>query len=207
MNFRRILRGPAIWVLLIVVIGLFAVQVSQIGTGYQRVDTSSALQLIKDGKAAKVTLVDGDQRMDIDLRSGQSFSGDGVRDAKKVQAFYVDPLGATVVQEVTEAKASGKLATFDAKVPKQSWVTSLLFSILPIIVILGLFWFLMSQMQGGGSRVMSFGKSRAKMVSKEAPKVTFADVAGVDEAVEELQEIKEFLAEPAKFQAVGAKIP
>ena len=65
----------------------------------------------------------------------------------------------------------------------------------------------MSQAQGGGNRVMSFGKSRAKMVSKEAPKITFADVAGVDEAVEELQEIKEFLAEPAKFQAVGAKIP
>ncbi|HET8616430.1 MAG TPA: ATP-dependent zinc metalloprotease FtsH [Actinomycetales bacterium] len=207
MNFRRILRGPAIWVLLIVVIGLFAVQVSQIGSGYQRIDTSSALQLIKDGKAGSVTLVDGDQRIDIDLRSGQTFTGDGVRQAKKVQAFYVAPLGPTVVQEVTEAKASGQLSTYNAKVPKQSWVASLLFSILPIIVILGLFWFLMSQMQGGGSRVMSFGKSRAKMVSKEAPKVTFADVAGVDEAVEELQEIKEFLAEPAKFQAVGAKIP
>ncbi len=69
------------------------------------------------------------------------------------------------------------------------------------------FWWLMSRMQGGGSRVMQFGKSRAKLVSKETPQVTFADVAGVDEAVEELQEIKEFLADPAKFQAVGAKIP
>jgi cell division protease FtsH len=65
----------------------------------------------------------------------------------------------------------------------------------------------MGQMQGGGSRVMNFGKSKAKLVSKDMPKVTFADVAGADEAVEELQEIKEFLAEPAKFQAVGAKIP
>ena len=65
----------------------------------------------------------------------------------------------------------------------------------------------MSNSQGGGSRVMSFGKSKAKLVNKESPQVTFADVAGVDEAVEELQEIKEFLAEPAKFQAVGAKIP
>ncbi|HEY0187113.1 MAG TPA: ATP-dependent zinc metalloprotease FtsH, partial [Cellulomonas sp.] len=78
---------------------------------------------------------------------------------------------------------------------------------LPFVIILGLFWFLMSSMQGGGSRVMSFGKSKAKLVSKESPQVTFADVAGVDEAVEELQEIKEFLSEPAKFQAVGAKIP
>jgi cell division protease FtsH len=73
--------------------------------------------------------------------------------------------------------------------------------------VLGLFWFLMSQMQGGGSKVMSFGKSKAKLATKDTPKVTFADVAGADEAVEELREIKEFLAEPAKFQAVGAKIP
>ena len=65
----------------------------------------------------------------------------------------------------------------------------------------------MTQMQGGGSRVMQFGKSKAKLATKDTPKVTFADVAGADEAVEELHEIKEFLAEPAKFQAVGAKIP
>src|SRR5215203_2386447 len=65
----------------------------------------------------------------------------------------------------------------------------------------------MSNMQGGGSRVMSFGKSKAKLVNKEAPQVRFADVAGVDEVVEELFESKEFLAEPSKFQAVGAKIP
>src|SRR3712207_2466327 len=63
------------------------------------------------------------------------------------------------------------------------------------------------RVQGGGNRVMQFGKSRAKLVSKESPKVTFADVAGADEAVEELQEIKEFLKEPSKFQALGARIP
>jgi len=86
-------------------------------------------------------------------------------------------------------------------------IGNLIFSFLPIILLLVLFWFFMGQMQGGGSRVMNFGKSRAKLVSKDMPKVTFSDVAGADEAVEELQEIKEFLAEPAKFQAVGAKIP
>jgi cell division protease FtsH len=76
-----------------------------------------------------------------------------------------------------------------------------------MLLLVGLFWFLMSQMQGGGNRVMQFGKSRAKLATKDMPKVTFADVAGADEAVEELHEIKEFLAEPAKFLAVGAKIP
>ena len=70
-----------------------------------------------------------------------------------------------------------------------------------------LFLFLINSMQGGGSRVMQFGKAKARQVSKDEPKVTFADVAGCDEAVEELQEIKEFLQNPARFQAIGAKIP
>ena len=65
----------------------------------------------------------------------------------------------------------------------------------------------MNQMQGGGSKVMSFGKSRAKRMSPDSPKVTYKDVAGADEAVEELQEIKEFLENPKKFQALGARIP
>ena len=85
--------------------------------------------------------------------------------------------------------------------------TSLLFSLLPMIVLFGLFLFVLNSMQGGGSRVMQFGKSKARQVSKDEPKVTFADVAGCDEAVEELQEIKEFLQSPARFQAIGAKIP
>src|SRR5699024_10360604 len=75
----------------------------------------------------------------------------------------------------------------------------------PMLIILGLFWFLMSRMQGGPG--MKFGKSKAKLVSKETPQVTFADVAGVDEAVEELRELREILAAPERFQQVGAKIP
>ena len=85
--------------------------------------------------------------------------------------------------------------------------TSLLFSLLPMIILFGLFLFVLNSMQGGGSRVMQFGKAKARQVSKDEPKVTFADVAGCDEAVEELQEIKEFLQSPARFQAIGAKIP
>ncbi len=78
---------------------------------------------------------------------------------------------------------------------------------LPFLLLIGVFLFVMNSMQGGGSRVMQFGKAKAKQVSKDQPKVTFADVAGADEAVEELQEIKEFLEAPAKFLAMGAKIP
>jgi cell division protease FtsH len=79
--------------------------------------------------------------------------------------------------------------------------------LLPLVLIGLFFWIMLSGMQGGGNRVMQFGKSKAKLVSKESPKVTFDDVAGADEAIEELHEIKEFLKEPAKFQAVGARIP
>jgi cell division protease FtsH len=85
--------------------------------------------------------------------------------------------------------------------------TGLLFSLLPILLLVGAFLLIMNVMQGGGKGVMQFGKSRAKQVSKDDPTVTFADVAGCDEAVEELQEIKEFLQDPARFQAIGARIP
>jgi cell division protease FtsH len=92
--------------------------------------------------------------------------------------------------------------------PEQGSVwLSVIFQFLPILLIVGFFFFLMQQMQGGGNRVMSFGKSKARLVTKDQPKITFADVAGLDEAIEELQEIKEFLAAPQKFQAMGAKIP
>jgi cell division protease FtsH len=90
---------------------------------------------------------------------------------------------------------------------KDSIWLSILFQFLPIILIVGLILFILNQMQGGGNRVMQFGKAKAKQVNKDAPKVTFADVAGADEAVQELQEIKEFLEAPGKFQAMGAKIP
>jgi cell division protease FtsH len=86
-------------------------------------------------------------------------------------------------------------------------VWSLLFSWLPFLLIILIFFFMLNQMQGGGSRVMNFGKSKAKLITKDTPKTTFADVAGADEAIEELQEIKDFLQSPAKFQAIGAKIP
>ena len=94
-----------------------------------------------------------------------------------------------------------------AKPPRNAWWTSALTFILPFVLIIGLWIFIMNQMQGGGSKVMSFGKSRARRVSVDSPKVTFKDVAGVDEAVEELHEIKEFLENPKKFQQLGARIP
>jgi cell division protease FtsH len=107
--------------------------------------------------------------------------------------------------ELGLAKADG--ATIDAAKAGGSPWWSALITILPFLLFFVFWIFLMNQMQGGGSKVMSFGKSRAKRMSVDSPKITFKDVAGVDEAVEELQEIKEFLENPKKFQALGARIP
>jgi cell division protease FtsH len=96
---------------------------------------------------------------------------------------------------------------FDSKGTGESAWWSFLTYLLPFVLFFGFWIFLMNQVQGGGSKVMSFGKSRAKRMAPDSPKITFKDVAGVDEAVEELQEIKEFLENPKKFQALGARIP
>src|SRR5690606_8925270 len=121
-----------------------------------------------------------------------------------VQFFYVAPMGEAVVQAVADADPDGG---YNQEVPRTSWLTAMLQLLLPFIILIALFWFVFSRMQGVGSRVMQFGKSKAKLVTKETPQVTFADVAGVDGAVEELEEIKGSLTDPARFQAVGAKIP
>jgi len=201
MTLKRLTRGPAVWIalsVLLVWIGVSALS----GTGVQRIDTSDGLKLLAQGKVEQAKVTEGQQRVDLTLT--EDFTADGTNVGKLVQFYYVVPQGDTVIQAIQKADPSGG---YNSDVPQQSWWGSLLTLILPFIILLGLFWFLMSNAQGGGSRVMSFGKSRAKLVNKESPQVTFADVAGVDEAVEELEEIKDFLAEPAKFLAVGAKIP
>jgi cell division protease FtsH len=96
---------------------------------------------------------------------------------------------------------------YDSKGTGSSPWWSILTSLLPFVLLFGFWIFLMNQVQGGGSKVMSFGKSRAKRMTPDSPKIGFKDVAGVEEAVEELQEIKEFLENPKKFQALGARIP
>src|SRR6059036_3336792 len=96
---------------------------------------------------------------------------------------------------------------YDSKGVGTSAWWSILTGLLPFVLLFGFWIFLMNQVQGGGSKVMSFGKSRAKRMTPDSPKIGFKDVAGVDEAVEELQEIKEFLENPKKFQALGARIP
>ena len=121
----------------------------------------------------------------------------------KVKVNYPTPQSATEFQNLLQKQN----IKFDSKGTGSSTWVALLTGLLPILILVGFWIFLMNQMQGGGSKVMSFGKSKAKRMSPDSPKVTYKDVAGADEAVEELQEIKEFLENPKKFQALGARIP
>ncbi len=156
-----------------------------------KVPITEVMSKLDSGQVKELTLRDQDQKVTGTLVDGTKF-----------QASYADNQGKDLVQT---AKDKGVKASVDPR--GQPVVLQILLQLLPFALILLLFFFLMQQMQGGGNRVMSFGKSKARLVTKDQPKITFNDVAGVDEAVEELQEIKEFLENPAKFQAMGAKIP
>ncbi|HEY7933371.1 MAG TPA: ATP-dependent metallopeptidase FtsH/Yme1/Tma family protein, partial [Solirubrobacteraceae bacterium] len=122
-----------------------------------------------------------------------------LKNKENYEVGYVDQAAPELIKQLKEGKVP-----FNVENNKSSELLTLLIDIVPFILFFGLWMFIMSQVQGGGSKVMSFGKSRAKRLSADSPKITFRDVAGVDEAVEELHEIKEFLENPKKFQALGA---
>ncbi|PZS27897.1 MAG: cell division protein FtsH, partial [Pseudonocardiales bacterium] len=172
--------------------------------GYKKVDTSVAITAITQGNYDKVRVDDKQQKLRVDLK--KDVSVDGKRTNKITTSYPAEAADEIYTLLVTEDKASSG-AKFDTKVSTPNLLLNVLVTFVPFILIAFVLFFFISQMQGGGSRVMNFGKSKAKLVSKDTPKTTFADVAGVDEAIEELEEIKEFLEAPAKFQAIGAKIP
>jgi cell division protease FtsH len=203
MNFKRVLRAPVFWVLVVIAVTLAMFSFNGDG-GYSKITTAQAEELLREDKVDKVVMT-SENVINLDLKDGQTFSSeaDNVRNATKVRAEFIDARAESLVNLVNEQVPNN----FDDRQERDSGLFTLFISIFPVLLLVGLFWFLMTQAQGGGSRVMQFGKSKAKLASKDTPKVTFADVAGADEAVEELHEIKEFLADPAKFLAVGAKIP
>ena len=198
MDLKRIFRGPLVYIVIAIVV-VWVGSSLLTGTGFRSVSTEAGLQYLKDGKVATAKIVDTDNRVDLTLSKPEGANG------TQVQFNFVTARGPQIVDAVTAAGNSGTKWTDE--VPQPNWLLSIGSILLPFLIIGVIFWFLMSSMQGGGNRVMQFGKSKAKLVSKESPKVTFGDVAGADEAVEELGEIKDFLKEPAKFQAVGARIP
>ena len=201
MDFKRIFRGPLLYIVIAVIV-VWVGSSLLTGSGFRQVSTQEGLKDLSSGQVQIAKIVDTDQRVDLTLKSTTAGAA-----PKQVQFYYVAPRGQEIVNAVNSAYSSHKLTEFNDEVPQPSWLLSVATFLVPILLLGLFFWFIMSGMQGGGNRVMQFGKSRAKLVSKETPKVTFNDVAGSDEAIEELGEIKDFLREPAKFQAVGARIP
>jgi cell division protease FtsH len=144
---------------------------------------------VDNEKVTKVKIYNQDQQLEYELKNGKKYK----------TAFPSEyNVAGTLEGQKVEIEVDPQTGTNFFMV---------IINILPILLMVGLILFFMQQMQGGGNRVMSFGKSKARQISKDMPKVTFEDVAGVDEAVEELMEIEEFLENPAKFQTLGAKIP
>jgi cell division protease FtsH len=196
MDVKRIFRGPLLWLLAVPGILLLAWFLVSSATGFKEITTQEGLKLLDGNTVESVQIIDGEQRVDLTLSEPYEELG------TQVQFYYVAPRGAEVVAAISASNAD-----FDDEVPVTNWFVALLPTLILFLIIGLIFWFILTRMQGGGNRVMQFGKSKAKLVSKETPKVTFADVAGADEAVEELHEIKDFLQNPARFQAVGARIP
>jgi cell division protease FtsH len=190
---RRFFRSAAFPILIVVVLAFFAQRLISPGTGHETPSYNEFLQQVDNDQVAKVTFNTKDNTLNVKQKNGDSYD-EAFLDSDSAQAELLNTLERQGVE--TEIKGKGG-----------SSLLSLLTYILPFLLFFAFWIFLMNQMQGGGSRVMSFGKSRAKRMSVDAPKITFRDVAGVDEAVQELHEIKEFLENPKKFQALGARIP
>ncbi len=197
-RLRKMIRGPLFWIVLALILVVSFGRISSKGATYTQVDTSTVLAEISQDKVESALVIDKDQKIQIILKSGDSFNG-----ATHLQASYV----ANEEQQITELLTSNPPSkTWNVKVPTTSLLESLLFSFAPFLLIGFLLLLFMSNSQGG-NRIFSFGRSKAKLQSKESPKNTFADVAGADEAVAELREIKDFLSDPKKYQDIGAKIP
>jgi cell division protease FtsH len=190
--FARLFRGPAIYfVLVLLLLWAFLSFVSST-RNVKDIRLDQFQTLLHDGQVVDATIFDRDQRVEGKLKDGTNY-----------RVTYTNNYDDEIVNLLAERDD----VQFKVDIQKASPFLTILVQLLPFAIIILLFFFFMNQMQGGGNRVMSFGKAKARLVTKDMPKVTFKDVAGVDEAVEELTEVKDFLENPAKFQSVGAKIP
>jgi cell division protease FtsH len=193
----KFFKSAAFPILIVVVLAFFAQQLINPGKKEKEPTYTEFIQQVDDGKVKSATLNTKDNKIDVELKPQQGASG-----PSKYETAYPDNTEQALVNTLRAEDVP-----IDVKSKGGGGIGQILIYVLPFVIFL-LFWlFIINQMQGGGSKVMSFGKSRAKRMSVDAPKITFRDVAGVDEAVEELHEIKEFLENPKKFQALGARIP
>jgi cell division protease FtsH len=190
----RFFKSAAFPILIVVVLAFFASKLISTGSssGPERNYSTLVTKEIPAGEIKKVELKNKGNALEVTR--------------KEKSATYETGFVPNSVPEL-EKQLRAADVPYNVESSKSSVILSLLTYVLPFLIFFGIWIFLLNQVQGGGSKVMSFGKSRAKRLSADSPKITFRDVAGVDEAVEELHEIKEFLENPKKFQALGARIP
>ena len=189
----RFFKSAAFPILMVLLVAFFVTKMIDSGTKQGRVHTYQTLvtQEIPKGEVKSAVLKNKDDTVAVTLDNKEKF-----------EIGFVPNAAPQLIEQLTKSGVA-----YNIEADKSSIWLSLLSYAIPVLLFLGFWLFLMNQVQGGGSRVMSFGKSRAKRLSADSPKISFRDVAGVDEAVEELHEIKEFLENPKKFQALGARIP
>ena len=197
-RFVVALKNPIIWILLAILLFFGYSQISNIGKSFKEVDTQTIIGAITASQVDSALLLAQDQQIRVVLKSGVKIS-----DSSKLQASYLANQEVELVKILSENPPPNK---WNVKVTRQSLLVSLLFTLIPFVLIAFLFFYLISRAQGGG-RAFQFGRSRAKLNEKDKPQTKFTDVAGADEAIEELREIKDFLVDPTKYQKLGAKIP
>ncbi|MEU4672468.1 ATP-dependent zinc metalloprotease FtsH [Amycolatopsis sp. NPDC023774] len=204
MNRKSVLRNPLLWI----VAGLLALfaynTIFDSDRGYTQAPISVANQQIKDHHVKEASIEDKEQQVKLSLTQKIDVNG---TQTDQIVAQYPADAARPIYDELNKATLNQQPVKFDTKVTQQSILTQILIFAIPLALVLGLLMWMMNNAQGGGNRVLNFGKSKAKQLNKDMPKTTFGDVAGADEAVEELYEIKDFLQNPARYQALGAKIP
>src|SRR5258708_8865967 len=189
----RFFKSAAFPILIVVILAFLAVKLVNNTGGGSRKHSSQTLvsQELPRGEVDAVEFKNKSKALEVKLKNKETY-----------EVGFIDQAAPELIKELKTAGVN-----YNVESEKSSALLGLLMYIIPFVLFFGFWIFLMNQVQGGGSKVMSFGKSRAKRMSADSPKITFRDVAGVDEAVEELHEIKEFLENPKKFQALGARIP
>ncbi len=197
-RFSKAFKNPLTWILIAMLIFFGYSQISNIGKSFKEVETQTIIGAITAQQVDSALLLAQDQQIRVVLKSGVKIS-----DASKLQASYLANQESELVKILSENPPPNK---WNVKVARQSLLVSLLFTLIPFVLIAFIFFYLISRAQGGG-RAFQFGRSRAKLNEKDKPQTKFSDVAGADEAIEELREIKDFLVDPTKYQKLGAKIP
>jgi cell division protease FtsH len=199
MDRKKILRNPLLWVVAGLLLYYAFGFLLDDTRGYSQVTTSQALQQLSSHNVKQATIEDKEQRLRLTL----DHSVPGIHGTKVLTQY---PAQST--DQITQALRESPIPDgWNTTVTQQSLLFQVLIYLIPLGLLLLLLMWMMNNVQGGGNRVLNFGKSKAKQLSKDMPKTTFGDVAGADEAVEELEEIKDFLANPSRYQALGAKIP